>query len=427
MVPDAASRLPPSRPSSSFTASLLASPSEGTRGRWLRSLAAMTFLASGVIHLAQVALHPDEDLRFGLFFLVVGSLQVVAALALVRARRPRWYWLGIAGSGATIATWLVSRSVGLPFGAEPGSPESVGMADAAASLLEGITILALALWLGDCRGRTGPRAHLLAAAAIGAMASAWLLARRTGVLDPDVRLTNAPPELTDQAALVLAIASLVIFLVLARPPALSPGGVGAPVLRGLILVVLLSAGAATVLTLPARGGQNAACRYGPLAEVSGLTHAEPPDPVELAPGETRAVPVLLLSVCGAKPLMLTGAVPLNSSGDSTMLVGFRVRDPRSGGDGADGEILGVSTRGDGILLGTPSGALLPPGERREVVAVLRGTGRRVYRLDSVRLQLRGPSGDTTMAFATFLTACTGPCPAQNTPRVVPEPTTRAGA
>lgn len=383
-----------------FAAGSLGVGREGSRGSWLRSLAALGFLAAGIIHLAQVALHLAEDVRFGAFFVIVGGLQLLAALALVRARRPAWYWLGIAGSVATIAIWLISRSLGLPFGAEPGLAEAIGSADAAASLLEGLTVAALLLWLRDRSPGAGLGAHALAASGLGAMGTAWFLARASGRFDPDVRLTNAPPELADQAVLVLVLTSVIILVGLAGLRSPGFGGIRRPLLRGLVVLVALSSAALTVLTLPARGGQNAACQYGPVAEVSGLTHAAPPPPIELDVGETRTVPVLLVSVCGSEPLMLTAAEPVHAAGDPQTLVGFSAAEPAASG----------ATGSGADLLGAPAGALLRPGEVREVVAHIRARSSGLYRLDAVRLHLRGPSGEATMTLATFLEACTGPCP-----------------
>ena len=110
-------------------------------------MAAVLTVAAGAIHLAQVGSHFAQDWTFGLFFLVVGGIQVVGGVLLLARRRSLWFWLGIAGSGAVIAVWVVSRSVGLPFGPELSHTEEIGSADAAASLLEALTIVLLALWL----------------------------------------------------------------------------------------------------------------------------------------------------------------------------------------------------------------------------------------------------------------------------------------
>ena len=383
---------------------------EGTRGPWLRSVAAVGFLGAAIIHLAQVALHVAEGPVFAGFFAFVGALQLGAAVGLVRARRRRWYWLGIAGSGTTIGIWLVSRSIGLPFGAEPGSPEAIGTADAAASLLEGITIVALLLWLHARVPGRGRPTYAAGFAAVAAMGALWAGARASGAFDPDVRLTGFPPELADRAALVLVVASLAVLATLARPP--EDGGSRTPLLRGFLVLTAVSAGALAVLTFPAKGGQNAACAYGPLAEVSGLSHTRPPKPVAINVSQTGDVPILRLAACGTEPLMVMQAEPVNSRGPSETLVGFAVRDyvERLELDPARSVQELDEWVADSDLLGEPAGALIRPGDTRELVARIRGTRGGSFELDSVRLRLRGPAGETTMTFATFLRVCLAPCP-----------------
>lgn len=384
--------------------------SEDPHGPWLRSIAAVGFLAAGLIHLAQVALHLAEGLVFAGFFALVGGLQVGAAVALVRARRPRWYWLGSAGSAATVAIWLLSRSLGLPFGAEPGSPEAIGTADAAASLLEGITVVALLLWLpGGARNRAGV-AYAAGGAGITVMGLLWIAARASGAFDPDVRLTGFPPELADRAVVVLVVASLAMLAVLGASPA--GGARRRPLLRGLLILTALSAGALTVLTLPARGGQNAGCEYGPLAEVSGLSHAEPPEPVKIDPGQTGDVAVLQLAVCGSEPVMVMAAEPLNTRGPAEVLVGFAVRDYVRRLDlGLEQPASEVGDRATvGELLAGTAGELIRPGETRELVARIRGSGGGPYELNSIRLRLLGSGGETRMTFASFLRVCPASCP-----------------
>lgn len=383
---------------------------EGARGPWLRSVAAVGFLAAALIHLGQVALHLSEGLAFAGFFALLGAIQLGAAVALVRARRSRWYWLGIAGSATTIGVWLLSRSIGLPFGAEPGSRAAIGTADAAASLLEGITIVALLLWLRAGAPGRGRRIYAAGFAAVALMGTLWAGARTSSAFDPDVRLTGFPPELADRAALSLVVASLAILVALVRPP--EPNGLRRSLLRGVLLLTAVSAGALVVLTVPARGGQNAACAYGPLAEVSGLSHAQPPKPIAINVGQTGDVPILRLALCGAEPLMVMQAEPVNSRGPRDTLVGFAARDYverlELGPAGSVPE-LDQNIAGSG-LLGQPAGALIRPGETLELVARIRGTSRGPYELDSVRLRLQGPAGETTMTFATFLQACLAPCP-----------------
>ena len=371
----------------------------GIREPALRFLAGVGLLAAGIIHLAQVWVHADEGVLFWGFFLVVGALQVAAAVALVRARRTRWYWIGIAGSSATIAIWLLSRSLGLPFGAEPGVPEVVGTADAAASLLEGITVVSLLLHVKERIGAVKTASYLLAAGGVAAMGGSWFIARGSGLFDPDMRLTGAPPELADRAVLVLVLATAAALAALGRPVDHAAVGARRPFVRGLLVLVLLAAVGVAALTLPARGGQNSACRYGPLAEVSGLTHAEPPDLVQIDVGEVLTVPVLELSVCGSDPLMLTAAEPLRRAGDAATLVGFDVPDAR-----ADAAVPAGTTLPDAT-----AGALLRPGETWQLVAQVQGVTPGVFRIDSLRLRTVGPAGEGAIAFAAFLVVCTRPC------------------
>src|ERR1700687_4850296 len=91
----------------------------------LYSAALLTFGAA-LIHLAAAPAHLREYLPFGLFFLAVGSAQIVLAVELI-ARPTRRLALALAaGSLALVGLWFVSRSVGLPIGPTPGVPEDLG-------------------------------------------------------------------------------------------------------------------------------------------------------------------------------------------------------------------------------------------------------------------------------------------------------------
>lgn len=372
---------------------------EDGRGPWLRGLAAVFSLAAGVVHLAQTRIHlpPVEPWTFSAFFIVVGLMQLGAAVLLVAPRPRPWFWLGILGSAAVIGTWLVSRSLGLPFGAEPGQAEQVGMADAAASLLEGMTIVALALWLvsGDERRRRG--AYLAGIAATLAMGGLWLLARWSGAFDPDPRATGAPPELADRAmaSLVLAVGLTLGLLGLALQRRTWARGL----MRGLLVTTLLTSGALTLLTLPAVGGQNAACAYGPLAEVSGLSHAEPPEPIALDQGDERWLPLLLLSACSDQPVTLERVQALNTRGDGATVLGYGLMPPgqQLPNDGLN------ALPGDAVsVAGRPNA---DPGQPRQLVVGLRATGDGSFSLDSVRVTYLAGDDRSMYGFATFLSVC----------------------
>jgi hypothetical protein len=111
--------------------------------------AAGLMAGAGVIHLAFAPDHIAEYLPFGVAFYVMGVGQIAAALAVValgRSRRLLWgaVWanLGICG------LWLVTRTVGLPIGAEHWTPEKVGLADSVCVVFQLAAAAVLGLMLG---------------------------------------------------------------------------------------------------------------------------------------------------------------------------------------------------------------------------------------------------------------------------------------
>jgi hypothetical protein len=105
--------------------------------RWT---AAIALVGAGIIHFAYAPVHLDEELSHGLFFLVTGWAQLALAVALATRVRPRRLWLGatVLVSLGAVATWVVSRTVGVP-GADA---ESVGFPDTTATVLEALAVLA---------------------------------------------------------------------------------------------------------------------------------------------------------------------------------------------------------------------------------------------------------------------------------------------
>lgn len=367
-------------------------------GAWLRGLAAVMFLASGVIHVAQIGVHLAEGWPIVGFFLVVGVAQLAAAPVLVVSRIPFWSWVGIAGSGVIIAIWVVSRSIGLPFGDEPGQPEELGVADAGASLLEAITIISLALWL---RWRSNPHESsslAIGIASVALLATAWHGARSVGIFDPDPRATVFVPELADRVTLSLTVGVIVYFALLRLPPAwLRPW-------RRLLLAaalgtVLLIGGWLAVVTLPAAGGQNADCRYAPVAEVSAVGHAEATGPLPLRAGERRWFPLLVVAACGDEPVSLLGVEPLNLQGAGAQLIEVRLL-PVGHRIPTDGTVELPST-------GTTVAArpTLDPGAERQLVVLVQGSEAGRYSLDSVTVRYQIGSQVGTFNFATILEVC----------------------
>lgn len=372
---------------------------EAAEGPWLRSIAAALALASGAIHLAQVGIHIDQGWMFAAFFIVVGVVQVGAAAMLLAPRPVGWFWFGIGGSGLIVAIWIVSRSLGLPFGAERGRPEELGTADAAATLAEALTIVALSLAL---RLRSHPRdgrAIGIAIVLVLATGALWVGARAIGIFAPDPRLTGGPPDLADRAALLLVVGVAGLLALLHRGPHLCVLTWWRRAMLGLVGVVLLSSLALVVITLPARGGQNADCQYGPLAEVSGLSHAGVPPPAPLAAGAQRWLPVLVLSACGGDPVSLSGFEALHTRGPGGQIVDVRVLPA--------GQKLPSAGAAD-----LPAGSqpmadqpVIVPGEgARQVVVLVRGA-EGTFNLDAVRVRYRFGSTSGQFGYATFLGTC----------------------
>jgi hypothetical protein len=111
-------------------------------------------LGAAIIHFAHGPEHIEELGALGLGFYVSGALQVGwALLALAANRSAARSWLaraafptGVALNVAIILAWVVSRTVGLPAGEQPWTPEPVGLADGICALLEAGVVVGLLAW-----------------------------------------------------------------------------------------------------------------------------------------------------------------------------------------------------------------------------------------------------------------------------------------
>ncbi len=378
---------------------------EATVARLLRVTAATLALAAGALHLAQIGPHVDEDPRFGFFFLVVGVLQIVGGLYLLYplgsdASARLIAWFGIAGTVSTVGIWAISRAVGLPFGAEPGTRETVGLADAAADVFEFFTVLFLLAWI--YRTTLGQRglARITAAGILCAFAIAgiWLLTRWLGWFAPDPRLV-AYSELTDFAALVFL---LLLALVLSRAWFVIHNTARASRLAGGVLLgcLVLAELALVGFTLPAPGGQNRDCAYGPIREDSGLSHAQPPEPITLDVGELRSVVVLLLVACAGDPVTITSLVPYQQLGP--VLAVERITIDRSRASRNDrvreGEASGVAAEG----------SVLRPNEGRyPVVIEVRGAEPGTQAVSAFKIDWSSAGASGSLGFASSTLFCVG--------------------
>jgi hypothetical protein len=119
--------------------------------RWGVNVAAAFSAGAGVIHLAVVPEHAAEYLPAGVFFVVLGVFQLVWAVVLPWRGTTLLRGVGLFANLATIALWAWSRTLGIPVGAEPRTPESVGYPDVIATAFELGLVVAVGLMLLDAR------------------------------------------------------------------------------------------------------------------------------------------------------------------------------------------------------------------------------------------------------------------------------------
>jgi hypothetical protein len=111
--------------------------------RALVNVAAFLILGAAVIHFAVVPEHLEEYLPFGLFFIVVGTVQAAIAAAVILHPSRRLFLAALASSVGLAGLWLLSRTVGLPIGPHPGQPEDIGIPDLPCTALEAVSALVL--------------------------------------------------------------------------------------------------------------------------------------------------------------------------------------------------------------------------------------------------------------------------------------------
>lgn len=97
--------------------------------------------AAAIIHFAVIGQHLHESWLLGAFFAVAALAQLAWAL-LAMARPSQRVWVaGAVGNAVVIVVWIVSRTLGLPLGAEAGHAEPVGFADALSTAYEVLLVV----------------------------------------------------------------------------------------------------------------------------------------------------------------------------------------------------------------------------------------------------------------------------------------------
>ena len=144
------------------------------------SVIALASIAAGAINVAAAATIGRGSAQNIAFFGVVGAAQLVWG-AVTLAWAPRWWLaLGALGNAVVVATWVVSRTVGLPFGEFAGTVLRVGFPDSLATIFEAVTVVGAAglavRGSGPARSAARARSFALAGAVLfGALGLAGVL------------------------------------------------------------------------------------------------------------------------------------------------------------------------------------------------------------------------------------------------------------
>ncbi len=116
-------------------------------------VAALLIFASSFIHAAVIADHFDYWVPFGLAFAIATGAQAAWVALVYRAPLDRRYLIaGALGNGVLVAVWGISRTVGLPVGPQPWTPEPVGGADVFSTLDELMAVVLIVVVLAASRG-----------------------------------------------------------------------------------------------------------------------------------------------------------------------------------------------------------------------------------------------------------------------------------
>ena len=142
----------------------------------LRLGVALASAGAATIHFAVIAQHFEEYWLFGSFFIAVAIAQLAWAMLVVVRPSPAVYLAGVAGNAAVAATWVISRTTGLPLGPEPGEPEPVGTADGVATAFEVLIAAVTLLLLLRVTSRKRPLAPFTAVTAVTTLAAIGLTA-----------------------------------------------------------------------------------------------------------------------------------------------------------------------------------------------------------------------------------------------------------
>jgi hypothetical protein len=171
---------PAQRPAAVPAREAMAEPDRNTAR--IVSVIALASIAAGAINIAAAATIGGDNARTHVFFGVVGAAQVIWGLVALFWAPRLWLALGALGNAVVVATWLVSRTVALPFGQFAHVVLPVGFADSVATILEAVTVVGAAVLVvrgtGATRAAARVRGFAVAIAVlIGALGLAGVVSR----------------------------------------------------------------------------------------------------------------------------------------------------------------------------------------------------------------------------------------------------------
>jgi hypothetical protein len=148
-------------------------------------LAALS-VGTAAIHFAVVFEHFAEYAPYGVFFLAISWAQLIWPAVLLWRPSRLWLWLGAAGNAVVLATYVASRTVGLPLGPDLHHAESAGALDVVSCVLEFALIAACGalIWRPSLADRPVARHGAVARAAALVAVPLAVIASTTAVMTP---------------------------------------------------------------------------------------------------------------------------------------------------------------------------------------------------------------------------------------------------
>jgi len=154
-------------------------------------LLATLSLSAGAVHLAMSPIHASESTGEAMAFAAVGWLQIFLGIGLLLRPQGLLLQATMVLNAGVIAAYVLSRTVGLPFGAEPWESESVQAIDLMVTVFEGLLVIGAGALLlrPDLAGRLtgeGGGYSIETIAVSVAIPAVILVATSVALADPDL-------------------------------------------------------------------------------------------------------------------------------------------------------------------------------------------------------------------------------------------------